>query len=482
MDNIESLIRELIQLPHETEWVEFKHNNYNPEMIGKDISALANSAALHEKEHAYMLWGIDDTTHEIIGTKEDLQTVKVGSQELENWLRSLLSDHAEFKFESCAIDDKRIGILVIRKAILLPIVFKDDAYIRVGSYTRPLSKIPSLQGPLWDKLRSEQFEDHLAVQHLTLRDALNYLAYPAYFDIKKIPLPDSLEGIAHYMIQEGIMTQQDDGHYAITNRGALLFAKDLSDFEPLIRKAIRVIQYNGKGRHLIERQTTFEKGYALSFPASVAQIEALIPTHEDITSVFREKSTAYPLPVIRETIANALIHQDFSLTGTGLTVELFDDRIEVTNPGTPLVDILRIIDNPPRSRNEKLAALMRRLSMCEELGSGWDRMVILCELSQLPAPKIEAFSDHTRVTLYRHKDFTDLSSEERLWACYLHACIKHVQEEYLTNRSLRERFGLPDSSAAIISRLIKEAVSKNIIKPFDPDTAPRYMKYMPIWA
>lgn len=79
MQNLERLINELRKLPNETPWVEFKHNNYKPEMIGQDISALANSAALHEKTCAYMLWGIDDTTHEIVGTSYNLQTLKKGN-------------------------------------------------------------------------------------------------------------------------------------------------------------------------------------------------------------------------------------------------------------------------------------------------------------------------------------------------------------------------------------------------------------------
>jgi len=147
-----------------------------------------------------------------------------------------------------------------------------------------------------------------------------------------------------------------------------------------------------------------------------------------------------------------------------------------------LVDIKRIIDNPPKSRNEKLAALMRRLKMCEELGTGWDKIAITCELEQLPAPKIELFEDSTRVTLFSEVPFTNIALEDKLWACYLHACIKQVQGEQLTNSSLRERFGLKESSAASISQLIKEAVARKFIKPLDPATAPRYMKYIPIWA
>lgn len=140
--------------------------------------------------------------------------------------------------------------------------------------------------------------------------------------------------------------------------------------------------------------------------------------------------------------------------------------------------INRIIDNPPKSRNEKLASLMRTLRICEELGTGWDKIVIACELMQLPAPKIEIYEDSTKVTLYSHIPFTNLSTEEKLWSCYLHACIKYVQNENLTNSSLRECFALPESSSGSVSRLIKEAVNKQMIKPFDPDTAAdrRYSK------
>jgi len=163
-------------------------------------------------------------------------------------------------------------------------------------------------------------------------------------------------------------------------------------------------------------------------------------------------------------------------------VEIFQNRIEITNSGTPLVDVKRIIDNPPKSRNEKLAALMRRLRMCEELGTGWDKIVLTCELLQLPAPKIDLYEESTKVTLFAEVPFSSISAEDKLWACYLHACIKQVQGEQLTNSSLRERFGLKDSSSGSISRLIKEAVEKKLIKPVDPTTAPRYMKYIPIWA
>lgn len=482
MENLDRLIIELCKLSSETHWVEFKHNNYNPEMIGADISALANSAALYEKSCAYMLWGIDDTTHEIVGTEYNLQTLKKGNQELENWLRSLLSKNAEFEFHSVPMGDKQVGVLIIYKAANQTVMFEKVDYIRVGSYTKKLSEYPSLQAQLWDKLHDAKFEERAAKQDLDVQIALGYLNYSAYFDLKKIPQPMDLQGIVHYMLEESILLKQDNGLYSISNLGAILFAKQLTDFPRISRKAIRIVQYKGNNRLNMLKEDSITKGYASEFENILKYIDAIIPSSEEITLALREKKSAYPSIAIREAVANALIHQDFSITGAGPIVEIFDNRIEITNPGTPLVDVRRIIDNPPRSRNEKLAELMRRLRICEELGTGWDKIVISCELMQLPAPKISLYEENTKVTLFAEMPFSNISPEDKIWACYLHACIKQVQSEQLTNSSLRERFGLSSTSAGSISRLIKEAVAKKVIKPLDPDTAPRYMKYLPYWA
>ena len=482
MENLDKLVDRLRQYSNETQWLEFKHNNYTPEMIGQDISALANGAAMQEKNCAYMLWGIDDTTHEIVGTEYDLQTLKKGKQELENWLRSLLSRNAEFEFQTVEMDNKKVGVLIIHRAVNQTVMFEKTDYIRVGSYTKKLNEYPTLQAKLWDKIRNSKFEERYAKSDLDVDSALRFLEYSAYFDINHIPQPSNNKGIAHFMLEESIIEEQDNGLYAITNMGAILFSKHLSDFPRISRKAIRVVQYEGNSKMSTLKDFTGDKGYVLGFEGLIQFIEALIPTKEVISGALREKRSAYPIIAIREAVANALIHQDFSITGTGPVVEIFENRIEITNSGTPLVDVWRIIDNPPKSRNEKLAALMRRLRMCEELGTGWDKIVIFCEMFQLPAPKIEVFDDSTRVTLYSEMSFSNLAPEDKLRACYLHACIKFVQGEQATNSSLRERFGLKTSSSGSISRLIKDAVEKKLIKPLDPTTAPRYMKYVPIWA
>lgn len=482
MENLDRLVNELRKLPNETQWVEFKRDNYNPEMIGQDISALANSAALYEKTCAYMLWGIDDTTHEIVGTQYNLQTLKKGNQELENWLRYLLSKNADFEFHSVPMNGLTVGVLIIYRAANQTVLFERADYIRVGSYTKKLNEYPALQAQLWDRLRNSKFEDRFAKQDLDLNEALRYLNYQAYFDITGIPQPAEAEAVAHYMLEEDILVRQDNGLYALTNLGAILLAKRLADFPKISRKAVRVVQYSGNNRLNMLKEDIGGKGYVVGFEGLIRFISALIPTQEVIQGALRETRSAYPLLAIREIVANALIHQDFSITGTGPVIEIFSNRIEVTNSGIPLVDIWRIIDNPPRSRNEKLASLMRRLKMCEELGTGWDKIVSSCEMAQLPAPRIDLYEESTRVTLYAQIPFSNILPEDKLWACYLHACIRYVEGEYLTNSSLRERFGLKDSSSGTASRLIKDTVSAGYIRPLDPTTAPRYMRYVPAWA
>ena len=476
------LVKELCKLSSEMGWVEFKHNNCEPHMIGEDISALANGAVLAGRSHAYMIWGVDDGTHEIIGTEVRLKQEKKGGQELENWLRYLLSKNADFDFRSVDIDGKHVEMIIITKSLGVPVTFEKMDYIRVGSYTKKINEFPALQAQLWDRLRNEQFEDAFAQIDLQLLQVLRLLDCESYFETLQLPLPTETDGYAHYLEEEGVIQKQDNGLYAITNMGAILFARKLSDFPRLGRKAIRVVQYEDNSRLAILKEETAVEGYALSLERVVKYINTLLPSKEDMNSVRRATSSIFPLLAIREAVANAIIHQDFFIAGTGPVIEIFANRVEVTNPGTPLVEIARIVDNPPKSRNEKLAALMRRLGMCEELGRGWDRMVISCELQQLPAPRIQIYQDSTRVSLFSHFEFSNLSMEDKLWAAYMHACVRYVEGNALTNSSLRERFGLKDTSSGMVSRLIKEALLQKQIKPIDPDTAPRYMKYIPIWG
>lgn len=288
MENLDKLVLELCKYDNETAWIEFKHNNYKPEMIGEDISALANSATIAEKSKAYMIWGVDDKTHKLVGTSHNLQSLKVGSEELEHWLRKMLSRNANFEFHNVEIDGNNIGVLIIYKAENQTVTFQKIDYIRVGSYTKKLNEFPQIQAQLWDRLRMSRFEDEIAKKDLDLNEALQLLDYGAYFDIKKEPQPSDAEGIAHYMLQEEFIIRQDNGLYSITNLGAVLLAKRLSDFSRVSRKAVRVVQYKGINKMEMLKEDVGSKGYVCGFEGLIKYITALIPTQESITSALRE--------------------------------------------------------------------------------------------------------------------------------------------------------------------------------------------------
>jgi len=483
MENLKELVRSLVRLPTETSWVEFKKNYYDPEMIGQRICGLANAAALEDRRTAYIVWGIDDATHEITGTEGDFPTVRVGEKdEMEPWLRQRLSRNVDFSYDTAEIDGKKIGVVFISPATGYPVSFHNTEYIRMGSITRKLAEFKELSGRLWSKLREGCYELRDAKIDCDEQFIVESLDVVKYFALKNLPYPSDRSGVMHYLLDDELIRKQDNGLYAVTNLGAILLAKDMRAFGAVGRKELRIVTYKDNSRMELEKAPELHGGYAIVFETAIKMVALLTPGGSPIVNGIRTPLSAYPEIPVREALANALIHQDFTESGSGPVLEIFPDRIEFSNPGAPLVAVERIIDTTPKSRNEKLASLMRHFHLCEELGTGWDKIVLGCEIARLPPPRIQLYENGTRLTLNVFRPYSDWPLEDRLMACYYHACIKFVLNEHLTNSSLRERLGVPASSAGSVSRVITEAMNRKLIKPLDPMAGNRYMKYMPIWA
>ena len=480
---LHGLLKELRALPQETEWVEFKENLAVPEDIGEYISALSNSAALQGKVTAYMVWGVDDQTHEIRGTAFRPREMKKGNEELESWLLRLLAPKIYFTFHSLVAEDKPVVILEIARAAHNPVQFQGIEFIRVGSYRKKLKDYPEIERELWRVFDRTPFEELIAVNHADDATVLKLLDYPAYFDMLNLPLPENRQGILERLAEEGMIQSCPAGGWDITNMGAILFAKRLDDFKTLRRKAVRVIVYKGNSRLETVKEQIGGKGYASGFGGLIEFVNGLLPRNEIIMNALRKDVPMYPELAVRELVANAIIHQDFFMGGTGPTIEIFTDRMEIRNPGVPLVNTKRFLDCPPRSRNEMLASFMRRVGICEERGSGIDKVVNETEQYQLPAPMFESIEDHTQATLFAHKNFNDMGKDERVRACYLHACLKYVNRgEFMTNTSLRQRFGIESQNSAIASRVIRETIQESMIRLYDPEASRKFAKYVPFWA
>lgn len=476
------LLNELRKLPKETEWVEFKRSDAEPEDIGEYISALANSAALLGKSSAYLAWGVDDATHDVVGTTFGAGRAKVGNEELENWLLRLLSPKIDFRFFEFTAAGNPVTLLEMGRAFRHPVQFKGQEFIRVGSYKKKLKEFPEKERALWRIFDATPFEDHLAAENLTADDALRLLDYPAYFDLLKQPLPEARKGVLDALAADRVIVPSNRGTWNVTNLGAILLAKHLNDFRTLQRKAVRVIVYKGDNRLETVREQVGGKGYAAGFEGLIGYVNNLLPANEVVGQALRKEVPMYPEVAIRELVANALIHQDFFVAGAGPMIEIFSDRMEITNPGVPLVETDRFLDSPPRSRNEALASFMRRIGVCEERGSGVDKVVFQTEFYQLPAPLFEVAGDNTRAVLFAHRLFGEMDKGDRMRACYLHACLRYVQRAAMNNTSLRERFGIDPKNSATVSRIIKDTLSAKMIRCRDETVGSKARTYLPRWA
>ena len=363
---------------------------------------------------------------------------------------------------------------------------RGTAYQYEGAYWMRAGE--ELTGMSEDRLRAifaegqPEFVMQAAKSGLGEEEVVTLLDVQSYYDLRKRPLPSTRKEVLEVFASKGFLTKEG-GTHAITNMGALLFAKRLGEFPTVGRKGVRVIAYDGVSKLKVKdgKDVTGQKGYAAGFEALIDFIYDLLPASEEIAAALRTTTHAYPKKVIREIVGNAIVHQDLTERGTGITVEIYDDRIEVTNPGLPILPVDRFIDEN-QSRNEGFADALRQLGICEERGHGMDAVVTEIEAHQLPPYQLRLGTRHTTVVLSRYKQLKDLTPDERIHAVYQHCCLRFVTNQITNNESIRVRFKIEKQNAATASRLLGEAVDAGKIRPNDPDAANKLMRYVPYWA
>lgn len=355
----------------------------------------------------------------------------------------------------------------------------DGRYLmRSGESLAPMSE---------DQLRrifAEGRPDWLEEPSLVGMDAqqvVELLDTQTFFELLKLPYPTERAGVLERLVRERLI-DQDGTAYNIRRLGALLLARRLDAFPDMSRKAPRVVVYSGSSKLETRLDQPGSRGYAVGFQNLVRFVMAQLPQNEVIVDALRKEVKWVPDVVVREVVANALIHQDFAVTGASVMVEVYGDRIEISSPGEPLVPVERFIDGY-QSRNERLADLMRRLGICEEKSSGIDRVVHAAEMYQLPGPDFRTGFRRTTVTIYGPRPFDEMDRNDRVRAAYQHCCLRYVTGAQMTNQSLRDRFKLPEEKAETVSRMIRDCVDAGLVKLENPDSgSKRYARYLPFWA
>jgi Predicted transcriptional regulator containing an HTH domain and an uncharacterized domain shared with the mammalian protein Schlafen len=448
----------------------------NTDRLSEHLSAFSNYDG-----GGFLVFGVDNG--KIIGVESEQCTkiiTTLGNIARQNLTPPIVLDHAITVFQ-----EKNLLFVKIAEALDRPIHLRNgsvyDSYIRSAGQTRRMEKTEVAS--LISKSQGLRFEDGISETGLSAEAVLKKIDFTSYFDLIEQPLPSGNEAILDVLCADKLARKNGD-LFDVTNLGAILLAKNIEEFENLSRKAVRVIIYEGKDRMKTIKELDGKRGYASGFESLFEFINNLLPTNEVIKTALRADVKMYPEIAIRELVANALIHQDFYITGTGPMIEIFSDRIEITNPGQPLIDTLRLLDSPPQSRNEKLAGIMRRFKVCEERGSGIDKVVFQSELFQLPAPDFRKSEKHFTAILFSYKPLSKMNKDDKIRACYQHCGLKYVAgKEKMNNTTLRERFHIKEENYPIASGIISDTVEAGLIKPSDPNNkSRRYMSYIPFWA
>jgi ATP-dependent DNA helicase RecG len=459
----------LLLIRSENEHLEFKaaENRYDFEELVDYCVALANEGG------GRMILGVTDKVpRRVVGTRAfDVPERTVAG----------LHDRLHLKVTCEEVTHQAGRVLVFHvpgRPVGQPIHYKGKYLMRAGEELVPMSP---------DQLRAifaEGQPDWLSQAALTDGDddkVVQLLDTQSYFDLLRLPYPANRAAVLERFEKEKLILRQGAG-WTITNLGALLFAKKLEEFDRLARKAPRVIVYEGKNKLKTKSDKSVTKGYVVGFQGLVEFINGLVPSNEVIEQSLRRVVKMFPEIAVRELVANGLIHQDFTETGTSVMIELYEDRMEISNPGKPFLSPDRFIDEY-KSRNERMADLMRRLGICEEKGSGVDKVIQAVEAYQLPGPDFRVGERRTSVVLFAHLDIEEMDRNDRIRACYQHCCLRYVMNEQMTNQSLRERFKLADDKAATVSQIIAATMKAGKIKLTDPaQRSPRYRSYVPFWA
>ena len=457
------------QARSEHQRLEFKEakTQFDSRRLHEYCVALANEGG------GYLLFGVADRPpRDVVGTQALPDTVAAAEK---------LFQSLGFRVDIEEVAHPRGRVLVFH----IPSRPRGTAYHLDGKYLMRAGEalVPMSEDQL-RRIFAEGEPDWLEEHTRTDLDAqavVELLDTQAYFELLKLPYPTERAGVIDRLTRERLVDEMN-GAFAIRRLGALLLAKRLNDFADLARKAPRVVVYSGASKLETKLDQVGARGYAVGFQGLVRFVMTQLPQNEVIEDALRKEVKLVPEVVIRELVANALIHQDFAIGGASVMVEIYSNRVEISNPGEPIVPVERFIDGY-QSRNERLADVMRRLGICEEKSSGIDRVVQAAEVYQLPAPDFRAGYRRTVVTIFGLKPFEDMDRNDRVRACYQHCALSWVMAERMTNQSLRDRFRLAEDKAAIASQIISATIDAGLIKPDESVGASRkYARYLPFWA
>lgn len=381
---LESLLANATELP----WLEWKSSNEDPETIGKYISALSNSACVEKQEFAYMIWGIEDKTKLITGTKFNPDEKRKGNQPLKIFLKTNIKPHLSFEFYKFLYNEKPIVLLEIEAAYRQPIMFYSDAYVRIGESCTELRKQPDLVSKIYNTLKRDwSAETIIGASIHDLDPEAIQIARKNYFEKHK---NDSFASDIKNWNDLTFLTNARlivDGK--ITRAALVLLGKKEASrwLNPSIARITWTL-YETNG--LPKDYCHFDPPLLLAVNKVFSKIRNVTIREMPDGSLFPVEISQYDNWVFREALHNCIAHQDYDLRHTIVVAE-HPDRIQFSNMGEfQPGSIKSVLENTGRPRfyqNRLLTDAMVELNMIDTIGSGIKKMFIIQQERYMPMPE-----------------------------------------------------------------------------------------------
>lgn len=384
-EDLIQLIDELRSLPKENEWVEFKQNRGSAtnDKIGQYISSLSNAACIGNQPFGYLVFGIENETHNVMGTSFRFKTEKVENAELELWLRNLVQPTIRFQHFFVMYQGKYIELLQIPAAKGEPTMFKRVPYIRFDSSLADLRSFPDHIRIIYNS--ADDWSARI-IDKATLADLDESAILKAREKYK-----EKHSGSAFY---EAI-DSWDTGTFLdkvkitiagkITNAALILLGKPESShfLLPSVAEITWKLDTEEKAYE------HFEMPLFLSINKVLARIRNVKYKFFPDNALLSVEVNKYETKVILEALNNCIAHQDYSQYSRIILTEQ-SQKLIFSNAGSfyegKADDYLLGNKTPKKYRNRWLAMAMVNLNMIDTLGYGIHRMFIEQRKRYFPLP------------------------------------------------------------------------------------------------
>jgi len=374
MDNTEliKLVDELRALPKENEWVEFKSGNATTnERFGMYISAISNAACIHNNPFGYLVFGIDDDTHAVEGTKFRFQKRKEGNSELEIWIRRLLSPSIKFEFLPCDYEGHYLEVFKIPAAVGEPTYFKNTPYIRFGSSLTELKKYPQYIKVIYN---SQEDWSAKVVESTTIKDLDSEAIFlaRAKFKEKMVGKP-FFDDIDRWSDETFLDKARITLNGKITNTAIILLGKPESSHYILPS----VAQITWKLDTEEKAYEHFEIPFFTTVNDVLKQIRNVKYKFFPSNQLIAVEVQKYDPEVILEALNNCIAHQQYSYNSRIILTEQ-TGKLIFSNAGSffegSVEDYTTGNKTPQKYRNRWLTNAMVTLKMIDSLGYGIHKM------------------------------------------------------------------------------------------------------------